>query len=217
MYSLKNYYAILELEPSASVPEIKKAYRKLALRYHPDKNNSDIYAAAQFAEIKEAYEVLTNPAKKEYYLQQRWYNQSMGYRKTQNILTPESLLKQSIELEKYVSRLDVFRMDKEQLQAYLLELLSEDTVEKINQFEETATNKSIIHVLLKAIQPLPAAMAAPVLNRILVLAGTDEKSINQIRQHQEVLKKSDTLEKYTPLGIAILTLLLCILMWLMSR
>lgn len=40
--------------------------------YHPDKTGADTYSAAHFNEIKEAYEVLTNPAAKEQYLQQRW-------------------------------------------------------------------------------------------------------------------------------------------------
>jgi len=53
MAHLKDYYRILELDPSATLPEIKKAYRKLAQQYHPDKNSGDPYPAAQFAEIKE--------------------------------------------------------------------------------------------------------------------------------------------------------------------
>ena len=96
---LKDYYTILELEPSATLLEIKKAYRTLALQYHPDKNNGDPYKAAQFSEIKEAYEVLTNPSKKEYYLQQRWYNQSIGKKRKQEIITPVTILLQSIELK----------------------------------------------------------------------------------------------------------------------
>lgn len=61
---LKDYYKLLELEPSATLPEIKKAYRRLALLHHPDKTGNDPYSAAQFSDIKEAYEVLTNPTKK---------------------------------------------------------------------------------------------------------------------------------------------------------
>ncbi|MBK9569291.1 MAG: J domain-containing protein [Chitinophagaceae bacterium] len=61
---LKDYYGLLDIETSATLQEIKKAYRKLALRYHPDKNQNDPYATAQFAAIKEAYEVLTHPQKK---------------------------------------------------------------------------------------------------------------------------------------------------------
>jgi len=58
---LKDYYQILQIEPHSTFAEIKQAFRRLALIYHPDKNPNDKYAEAQFNEIKEAYEVLTNP------------------------------------------------------------------------------------------------------------------------------------------------------------
>ena len=152
---LKDYYSILEIRSSATQAEIKKAFRKLAHQFHPDKNKHDPSATAQFAEIKEAYEVLTNPAKKEYYLQQRWYNQSIGKRKTQEPITPATLLKQVLELERYVSRLDVFRMDKEGLHDYLSALLANPTIEKLNSFNDVATNEEIIKILLACFRPLP--------------------------------------------------------------
>src|SRR5260221_11419015 len=113
---LKDYYKILELEPSATLAEIKKAYRRLAQQYHPDKNSNEQYSLVYFSEIKEAYEVLTNPSKKENYLQQRWYQQSLGKKEfsTQPV-TPVTILKQLLELDKYVSGLDIFRMDKARL------------------------------------------------------------------------------------------------------
>jgi molecular chaperone DnaJ len=74
--NFRDHYAILGILPSASQEEIKKAYRLLALQYHPDKTGGDPYAAVQFEAIKEAYEVLTNPRKKELYLQQRWYGKA---------------------------------------------------------------------------------------------------------------------------------------------
>src|SRR5436190_4318411 len=108
---VKDYYSILRLKSSATLSEIKKAYRILAQKYHPDKNNNDAYAASQFSEIKEAYEVLTNPLKKQYYLQQRWYHQSLGKKfRTGPVINPPSVLKQCLELSKYVSTLDKHRM-----------------------------------------------------------------------------------------------------------
>lgn len=98
----KDYYKILQLPPHATITEIKKAYRKLAMNYHPDKNPDDPFAVAYFNDVTEAYEILTNPSKKESYLQERWYNQSIGKKRTGETITPVSILKLAIELEKYV-------------------------------------------------------------------------------------------------------------------
>lgn len=63
----KNYYEILGLQKSASDKEIKSAYRKLARKYHPDVNPSDKSAEAKFKEISEAYEILSDPEKRQQY------------------------------------------------------------------------------------------------------------------------------------------------------
>ena len=170
---LKDYYSILQLEPSATIPEIKKAYRKLAQQYHPDKNQNNPYSSAQFTEIKEAYEVLTNPAKKEYYLQQRWYNQSIGKRKKQDVITPVTILKQALELEKYVSTLDVFRMDKEGLKEYILGLLPNSTIELLKKFNEPETTRQIIVTTLKAMHPLPKVFTGPIITQLEKLSSGD--------------------------------------------
>lgn len=61
----KDYYKILGVGKDASDSEIKKAYRKLALQYHPDKNAGDEKAEARFKEIGEAYAILSDPQKKQ--------------------------------------------------------------------------------------------------------------------------------------------------------
>lgn len=65
--SKRDYYEILEISKSASADEIKKAYRKMAIKYHPDKNPGDKAAEDKFKEAAEAYEVLSNPDKKQRY------------------------------------------------------------------------------------------------------------------------------------------------------
>jgi molecular chaperone DnaJ len=63
----RDYYAVLGVDRGALEPDIKKAYRKLAMKYHPDKNNGDKAAEERFKEITAAYEVLCDPAKRAAY------------------------------------------------------------------------------------------------------------------------------------------------------
>jgi len=63
----KDYYKILGVDRNASEEEIKRAYRKLAMKYHPDRNPGDKSAEEKFKEINEAYEVLGDPEKRRRY------------------------------------------------------------------------------------------------------------------------------------------------------
>ncbi|MCK4922795.1 MAG: DnaJ domain-containing protein, partial [Bacteroidales bacterium] len=65
--SKKDYYEVLEVSQSASQDEIKKAYRKQALKFHPDKNPDDPSAESKFKESAEAYEILSNQEKRAKY------------------------------------------------------------------------------------------------------------------------------------------------------
>ena len=63
---MKNYYQILQVKPSASIDDIKRSYRSLALRFHPDINSSE-NANEVFSQISEAYETLSDPQKRNVY------------------------------------------------------------------------------------------------------------------------------------------------------
>src|SRR5213078_796948 len=71
MATNKDYYSVLGVPASATNDEIKKQYRKLAAKHHPDKNPSDSKAAERFKEISEAYQVLGDAEKRKQYDQMR--------------------------------------------------------------------------------------------------------------------------------------------------
>ena len=63
----RDYYEVLDVAKTATAEEIKKAYRKKAIQYHPDKNPGDKEAEEKFKEAAEAYEVLSDPEKRKRY------------------------------------------------------------------------------------------------------------------------------------------------------
>lgn len=64
---MRDYYEILGVAKHAGEEELKKAYRKLAMKYHPDRNPGDSEAEQKFKEAAEAYEILKDPQKRQRY------------------------------------------------------------------------------------------------------------------------------------------------------
>jgi molecular chaperone DnaJ len=212
---LKDYFKILELTPGATLPEIKKAYRRLAMLHHPDKHKGDAYATARFHEIKEAYETLVHPRKKEHYLQQRWYQQSLGKKfSSSKPHTPATVLMDCVRLNQYVSSLNAFRIDKKGLKRYIDELLNSETIAMLKQFNETEVNKQIVSMILQAMVPLDYDDEMSVAMVLKKIPGADE---NRIQQQLQKKKTASTLEKYKIVFILLITAIICLLMWLSVR
>ena len=67
MADKRDYYEVLGIKKGASDEEIKSAFRKMAMKYHPDRNQGDKDAEEKFKEVNEAYSVLSDPDKKNKY------------------------------------------------------------------------------------------------------------------------------------------------------
>lgn len=94
---MKTYYNVLEIEPNATINDIKRAYKKLALRFHPD-INKEIDANEKFIEIQEAYEFLSNAEKRKAY-DELIFNKQNSKKQTEDF---ENWKKQAYEnAEKY--------------------------------------------------------------------------------------------------------------------
>lgn len=101
---MTDYYKILGLQKTATPEDIKKAYRKLALKFHPDKNDGDLYFENMFKQILQAYEVLNETEKRTKYDNEfeKWFENKNSYDSTpaiefftcdKNIIYSEELIK----------------------------------------------------------------------------------------------------------------------------
>lgn len=95
---MKNYYYFLGVNEKATDEEIKKAYRKLSLKYHPDKNAGDPYFEERFREVKEAYDVLINPDKRKAYDSGQTYIKKSTYSNLPPVIKTFSVNKQKVEI-----------------------------------------------------------------------------------------------------------------------
>lgn len=185
--------------------------------YHPDKNSDDPYALARFTEIKEAYEVLTNPQKKELYLQDRWLYKASGKKVGEELITAPAVLVKCLEFNKQIAAMDIHRMNYKGVAERIANLLNDDTISILHKQQETDVIASIVASTLKSIQPFPYAAAKPVARQLLKLSAHHlpdwEKHIQQQLQQQQQQEKWKWLN---PLLIVLLTIALCSLIYFMG-
>jgi len=205
-----DYYEILRVSPSAGLAEIKAAYRKLALQYHPDKNPDSKFAAAEFNQVKEAYEILTNPQKKVKYLQERWLARANNEGFEKAISTPEHILMEVLGAGEKICRMDIYRLPAENIRQELNHLLSPENISILNEFMETSINDAITIEMLQIIKVLPIG------DQLFFL-----EKLKQFTHHYSSLieeKESELSNKYfwetwKPAFIILAVVLLCILIW----
>ena len=215
---LKDYYRILDITPQATPKDIKKSYRKLAMQYHPDKHDEDHVAGAHFREIQEAYDTLTDPYKKEAYLQQRWYEQSMGRKMTGSApLTSSTILRDAISLEKYISTLDPFRIDKEGLLGYIQKLLSDDAIDILLSENEPDLMSNITDILIKSGKVFTLSQAEKLALLLHKISTKSSAECIAIQHYLSEKTKEASRDRWKMPIILIVTVLLCLLIYLAGK
>ncbi len=210
---LKDYYDILKVSPKATPQDIKKAYRKLALQFHPDRNHNNKLAENHFKEIKEAYETLSNRSKREAYNYERFFNITSSYKKnTTNNVTPQWILQQSIELRKKVSTVDPFRIDRDGLQFQLQNLLSEYNLAVLKDADEQI-KLQITDALLHVSKPLSPAVMGMFSALLINVAGNNQELINKINNTVKERRWNALWQKYKVLVAVILAILMCLMIY----
>ena len=214
---VKDYYKLLEIKPDASVQEIKRSYRRLAQRYHPDKNPENPAAESFFKEVVEAYKILSDPKEREQYNYRRWHLRQTGKKYDTQSYSPQSILIQATSLREYVAGIDVFRMNQDALHHQLDEILSIQHLSILRQTNEIKMNRAIIHELLLAATPLEWIYAHAICKKMTTLASDDTHSLEMIETFLEQHRKVHLWNKYKLLWTLLAVLILCLLIYFLGN
>jgi len=211
---MKDYYKILGVKPAATLPEIKKAYRALAFKYHPDKNPDSSLSEAAFKEVQEAYAVLSNAAKRAGYDDERWLMGLGSKTQYKEAVNPGWLLKICCELNTSLDTMDTHRMSQKALKAYILLILSDAHLGILEQANDPIANETIINGIIKASQKLEVKYLYEIEQRLKIIAAGNNLMLQAIDEHMENRIRKARNEKLLPYLILLITLALCVFMYL---
>ncbi len=210
---MKDYYKILGVKPSAGATEIKKAYRALAFKYHPDKNPENSLSEAHFKEIQEAYSVLSDTTKRSRYDDERWLSGMGGKTQYKEAVTPAWLLNICRQLNASLDTMDTYRMSQKTLQAYILLILSDSHLGVMHTESDKETTSTVITEILKATHKLEVRYLGDIEQRLIALAANDDDMLRAIDDHVEARMRKARMEQRLPYFVLLITLGLCVLMY----
>ena len=212
----KDYYQILELEAGADKSSIKKAYRKLAMRHHPDKQRESESTSVHFQEIQEAYETLSDPYKRQQYLQGRWLEQAMG-KNAEGFLSASDIIKLTTKTEQYLSGVDKFKLDSYTLLNYLLVIFNLTRINTILSEKNQAVENTFIEHLMLISKHLTSDGEIQLKERLKKILENNNK-LNQAWLFNIAKKrKSELLDRLRMPIILALVLIICIVIYFSSK
>lgn len=214
---MKDYYKILGVKPAASRQEIKKAYRELAFKYHPDKNPDNAYAEAQFKEVQEAYATLSDDRKRAHYDDERWLSGMDNRSKAQESVTPGWLLRVCKELNASLANMDTHRMSQGTLQAYILLILSDAHIGILLHEGDQPARNAIVTELLNATEKLEVAYFPDIMDKLIILAKDDNEMLGEIYFRRDIRQRRSKYEQILPYFVLVVTLALCVLMYYFGK
>lgn len=215
---VKDYYKVLNLVPGATIGDVKKAFRTLALQYHPDVTKDNPFALAWYNEIQEAYNTLTDDAKRETYHEQCWYLRSIGKKPVIiQPLIPETICRQFQSLQRQVYEMDHFRMDQQQVGTQCIQLLNAENIEVLQKFKQSEYDSIIVNAIIEIMQPLHYKYCLPIVKSSEYFAETYKKN-QQIFEKFLKEKRLDAFwGKYQAWVWLLITLVSCAIIYLVNK
>lgn len=214
---LKDYYKTLGVLQSASAADIKRAYRQLAFKYHPDTNPDNSFAEAHFKEVHEAYATLSNTDKRKKYDEERWLSGMSKRMNEQEIISAEWILRESLRLNKHMEGIDTHRMSHSSLHDYIFLILSDSHMGVLRRNSNEEIKRNIIKAILGSIKHLQVRYLDSISERLAELAGADSAMIAVINDNLNNRKKEADVTKLLPWLVLLISVLLAVLMYLYGR
>ncbi len=223
----RDYYVVLSVQPQASQQEIKLAYRKLALQYHPDRNGGNIHTEALFKEINEAYSILSNQQKRADYNRMREANasttnasqtRSQPYQKAQRPKPPVSgktVLFQCTHLRNVIENANPFSINTDSLLLKIESILSDAHIHILLYENKRIITSQVLHEILVSCKPLPQNYFSNITPRLYRLAGNDAIMRNAIQQAIKQKRQDFFWQKYKLWWVLLITLMICALIYFM--
>jgi curved DNA-binding protein CbpA len=214
----RNYYTILEISADASEEEIKRSYRRLALKYHPDRNPpDDKFAELRFKEILDAYNVLSEKNRRinyDYEMAKARRNKTESEKsvtsppqvssvaKKAEPVTPQSILGQFTRVRKKVLNIkDKSRIRQAELFKTLNTLLGVRNIEIAQSGGDNRVPRMIIDEVFICSRYLSLEYVERLTTKMIRLAGADNEKIVEIHAFVEKSRRRAQLQKYLPMAI----------------
>lgn len=213
---VKDYYTLLKIEPNADLSTIKKAYRKLAMQYHPDKTGNNHYTESYFREIQEAYLTLSDTRKREEYHYHRWLEKSMGH-SLDTALTPVQIIQLFLKTEQYIHGTDAFKMDKYHLLEHLKELYSIGRQEIIISSNDEQLEKESLRLAMQSSKLLPSEALLNFQKHLQMLLSRHPNIQKEWSDTVHTIKKKERLDSFKIPIVILLTILICLAILLISK
>ena len=209
---LKDYYEILQVPPNATLEDIKKAYRRLALQYHPDTAENNDSQLHLFLEIKEAYVILSDTKRRQAYHYKKFYRQV----EQEAIVTAEYIAQQAQQLAAFIAVLDPYRIDYDLLYRLFTQLLSSSNQRLIEKASDQM-QQQIIKDLLASVWHLNFPLAKNIYPTLLLLASNNATLVTSLNQQRTTQKRLYYWDTYKLAGAFVIAILLCISFYWLTK
>lgn len=204
---VKDHYRVLNISPTASAEEIKKAFRKLALLHHPDKANGNIASIERYAEIQEAYGVLSDRKKRSDYHYSR-YRETASQKPLSE--TADDVLKAAFKLKKQIAQYDPFRIDKDLVYFELKDLLRPHNLRILQEPAGQPMVGSFTKLVLECLALLEFNRIRELCSLLEELTIADHPSNQQVRDYLKNSYLLHSWNRYKIIVALLIAILLCL-------